>query len=189
VVSSVLHIDHDLDEEYPFEILDFTGNYSKVNLKAGDMVFYESAKCFHKRSVPLKGRYHANMFLHYRPLEWKLGREDAVGAIPPHWAEGSIEEQAQDGGGGLQKTVVTFSLPEGSDPVVMNWERHDDGQEQFVFRLAPGVSLSYHTHVGFSWVARRDDDNSVVGRWTMAAGLASGANRIVVQSGRRSAEL
>mmetsp|Transcript_11805 Transcript_11805/g.31870 ORF Transcript_11805/g.31870 Transcript_11805/m.31870 type:complete len:114 (+) Transcript_11805:286-627(+) len=90
---------------------------------------------------------------------------------------------------GLQKTVVTFSLPEGSDPVVMNWERHDDGQEQFVFRLAPGVSLSYHTHVGFSWVARRDDDNSVVGRWTMAAGLASGANRIVVQSGRRSAEL
>merc|ERR1711963_1298914 len=49
VVSSVLHIDHDLDEPFPFEIEDWRGEYAKVNLEAGDMVFYESAKCFHRR--------------------------------------------------------------------------------------------------------------------------------------------
>ena len=36
---------------------------------AGDIVYYESAKCLHARNRPLKGEgsYYVNLFTHYRP--------------------------------------------------------------------------------------------------------------------------
>jgi hypothetical protein len=38
-----------------------------VAMEAGDMVFYESARCMHGRPEPLKGAYYVNLFAHYRP--------------------------------------------------------------------------------------------------------------------------
>jgi prolyl 4-hydroxylase len=36
-------------------------------MEPGDMVFYESATCVHGRPTPLKGKYFANAFIHYKP--------------------------------------------------------------------------------------------------------------------------
>lgn len=33
---------------------------------------WQSAKCFHKRSTKMNGRYYASIFLHYRPIGWNV---------------------------------------------------------------------------------------------------------------------
>ena len=68
VISGILHIDHDLDGPYPIQIEDSTGRLRSAELAPGDLMFYESAKCFHQRSVPMSGRHYASIFLHYRPV-------------------------------------------------------------------------------------------------------------------------
>lgn len=44
--------------------------YTLIYLFAGDIVYYESAKCLHARNRPLKGEgsYYVNLFTHYRPV-------------------------------------------------------------------------------------------------------------------------
>ena len=44
--------------------------FSFICLFAGDIVYYESAKCLHARNRPLKGEgsYYVNLFTHYRPV-------------------------------------------------------------------------------------------------------------------------
>ena len=39
-------------------------------MKPGDVILYESAKCYHGRPIPLEGTEYANIFLHYKPLKW-----------------------------------------------------------------------------------------------------------------------
>ena len=35
-------------------------------MEAGDIVYYESAKCLHSRADPLQGGHYVNLFAHYR---------------------------------------------------------------------------------------------------------------------------
>jgi hypothetical protein len=60
VISGILHIDSDLDGPFPIQIEDGTGELASLNLKPGQLMFYESAKCFHQRSIPMRGRYYAS---------------------------------------------------------------------------------------------------------------------------------
>lgn len=88
VVSSILHIGSKLDAPFPIEIEDMHGETHAVSLEPGDLFFYESAKSFHKRSVPMVGDHYASIFMHYRPVGWEWTRSDAQNAIPPHWSAG-----------------------------------------------------------------------------------------------------
>jgi hypothetical protein len=75
IISSILHIDHKYDnddEGWPIEIEDYNGKTHAVDLKPGQMLHYESAKCFHGRPKVLKGKYYASIFIHYRPAEVRL---------------------------------------------------------------------------------------------------------------------
>jgi len=160
VISSVLHIDHDIDEDFPLEVQDAGGEYGKVNLKPGDMVFYESAKCFHRRSIPLKGRFHANIFLHYRPKNWlenMLTRDRIRLMVPPHW-EGRHEA-----------VTVSFTLsPEAQGEASLFWLGGDRQENVHSGDLRPGATLSFNTHSGHVWVARSKEDPSVeLGRYFM----------------------
>jgi len=60
---------------YPIQIEDGQGVLRSAELKPGDIMFYESAKCYHQRSVPMNGRHYASIFLHYRPVGWEMTRE------------------------------------------------------------------------------------------------------------------
>jgi len=83
VISSILHVDSSVTAPFPIEIEDATGAYAAVDLKPGQMMFYESAKCFHRRSVPMRGDYYGSVFLHYRPKEWTFSRYEIRLAAPP----------------------------------------------------------------------------------------------------------
>ncbi|XP_023343650.1 uncharacterized protein LOC111713088 [Eurytemora carolleeae] len=72
VVSAILNIAQDVDEDWPLQIEDHQGNKYEIILAPGDMVWYESAKLIHARIKPFKGRSYENIFVHYMPrsLNW-----------------------------------------------------------------------------------------------------------------------
>lgn len=171
VVSSVLHIEHDLDQPFPFEIEDWTGSYAKVNLEAGDMIFYESAKCFHRRSTPMKGRFHANIFLHYRPKGWPMTRkETCVNAVPPYWLEQSAGAKANEAG--REKVSVDFSLSEEAPADArarVFWVNPGSKEEVLMAELTPqqpaSVSTAQDEHIKVRRVEHDGSTGAMLDSW------------------------
>lgn len=74
VISSVIHVDHHLDEPWPFRF-DDGGMLHEIDIPAGTMVMYEGAACPHGRPAPMQGTSYTSLFLHYRPVEWNFPQE------------------------------------------------------------------------------------------------------------------
>eukprot|EP00521_Asterionellopsis_glacialis_P011113 CAMPEP_0195310056 /NCGR_PEP_ID=MMETSP0707-20130614/39054_1 /TAXON_ID=33640 /ORGANISM="Asterionellopsis glacialis, Strain CCMP134" /LENGTH=343 /DNA_ID=CAMNT_0040374365 /DNA_START=44 /DNA_END=1075 /DNA_ORIENTATION=- len=90
IISSILHIDSSDDAQpWPIIIEDFQGNTNEVILTPGDMLLYESGKCFHGRPTKFNGSWYTSVFTHYYPdsEEWKSVNHELEGhyGIPPHW--------------------------------------------------------------------------------------------------------
>lgn len=79
VSSCIINVAQDLDEPWPLEVYDRHDRAVNVTMEPGDMVLYESGSLMHGRPFPLKGRYYANIFIHFEPTGKPLpGR-----TIPP----------------------------------------------------------------------------------------------------------
>ena len=110
VSSGIVNVAQDVDEDWPLEVYDRNGHAVNITMKPGDMILYESHSLIHGRPFPLKGKYYANVFIHFEPFEgWdinaaisdasdndntktktKLG--DNNGDLPPYILPGSPEE-------------------------------------------------------------------------------------------------
>lgn len=99
VISTIVHIAHEYDNDnvtWPLEIEDHDGNLHSVEMEAGDMVYYESAKCLHGRMTEFLGKYYGSIFVHYQPVDldvWNYKVEDVINAVPPHWRDGAVEDK------------------------------------------------------------------------------------------------
>jgi hypothetical protein len=124
IISSIVHIGHEYfndNEPWPIQIDDNDGNVHSVNLQPGQMLFYESARQLHGRMSPLKGKYYASIFTHYKPKNnWRMSRDNVIGAVPPHWAEGTVEPQGSRWSG--QVLTIDSLACEGISPRVVNGE-------------------------------------------------------------------
>jgi hypothetical protein len=90
IISCILHIDHSEDSEpWPIIIEDFQGNTNEVVLESGDMLFYESSKCFHGRPHTFKGSWYSSIFVHYSPVGWEKDKvsSEVHYAVPKHWSD------------------------------------------------------------------------------------------------------
>jgi len=67
VVSSTLCVDRDVRSPWPLHVVDIDGRELGVDLEPGEIALYESARVLHGRPVPLDGRFHVGMFIHYKP--------------------------------------------------------------------------------------------------------------------------
>jgi prolyl 4-hydroxylase len=67
VSSAILHVDSDVDEPWPLEVYSHDGRAYNVTSEPGDMILYESHSIIHGRPFKLKGRYVANIFIHFEP--------------------------------------------------------------------------------------------------------------------------
>lgn len=72
VLSSTICVDHRLTKPWPLYIEDLDGQPHEVSIEPGEMVFYEGARLIHGRPYPLHGEYYANIFVHYRPVDWDV---------------------------------------------------------------------------------------------------------------------
>jgi len=116
VSSAILNVDQDVDEPWPVEVYAHDGKAYNITMEPGDMVLYESHSVLHGRPFPLKGRYYANIFIHFEPTghslrheaheaakqaaaggEYKMeagGHEaDMSDGLPPYITRGSVEEE------------------------------------------------------------------------------------------------
>mmetsp|Transcript_11 Transcript_11/g.10 ORF Transcript_11/g.10 Transcript_11/m.10 type:complete len:396 (-) Transcript_11:70-1257(-) len=91
VISFILHIDSSDDAEpWPILIEDLQGITHEVTLTSGDLLFYESSKCFHGRPRPFNGTWYSSVFVHYYPTHGykeSFNDLDKVNRIPPHWTD------------------------------------------------------------------------------------------------------
>jgi len=67
VSSAIINVDQDVDEPWPLEVIGHDGKAYNVTMEPGDMVLYESHSVLHGRPFPLKGRFYANVFIHFAP--------------------------------------------------------------------------------------------------------------------------
>ena len=63
-----VNVDQDVDEDWPLEVYGHDGKATNVSMKPGDMVLYESHSVIHGRPFPLKGKFYANIFVHFEPI-------------------------------------------------------------------------------------------------------------------------
>ncbi|GAX17188.1 hypothetical protein FisN_10Lh036 [Fistulifera solaris] len=97
VSSCIINVDQDVDEPWPLEVYDRQGNAVNVTMEPGDMVLYESGSLIHGRPFPLKGRFFANIFIHFEPTGRPLyatGDEyldELDDFLPPYLVPGSPE--------------------------------------------------------------------------------------------------
>jgi hypothetical protein len=93
VSSAIINVDQDVDEPWPLEVIGHDGKAYNVTMKPGDMVLYESHSVIHGRPYRLKGRFMANVFIHFEPIG---GLQDAIkfeeGGLPPYVVPGSKAE-------------------------------------------------------------------------------------------------
>lgn len=91
MISFILHIDSSDDAEpWPILIEDLQGTTHEVTLTSGDLLFYESSKCFHGRPRPFNGSWYSSVFVHYYPTHGYQENFDdlaKVTRIPPHWVD------------------------------------------------------------------------------------------------------
>jgi hypothetical protein len=115
IVSLILHIDSSEDAEpWPIFIEDFHGRTHEVILTPGDILFYESSKCFHGRPRRLNGTWYTSLFVHFYPRDgWdNVNHELEVHyRIPPKWASDPPKERKHD-----RLVMVTTTLKEPDCP-------------------------------------------------------------------------
>merc|ERR1712151_199412 len=87
VSSAIINVDQDVDEPWPLEVIGHDGKAYNVTMEPGDMVLYESHSVLHGRPFPLKGRFFANVFIHFAPEN----DEQSSDGRPSYVLEGSPE--------------------------------------------------------------------------------------------------
>ncbi|GAX10029.1 hypothetical protein FisN_25Lh122 [Fistulifera solaris] len=119
IISFILHIDSSDDAEpWPIFIEDFHGRTHEVILTPGDILFYESSKCFHGRPRKFNGSWYSSIFVHYYPSDgwFDLNHElEAHFAVPPRWAESPTHRTSEK----LQMVGTSMMEPNCPD----NWCR------------------------------------------------------------------
>jgi hypothetical protein len=82
VISAIINVGQDVEEDWPLFIKDNSGGSHEVVLAPGEMLWYESARLPHGRMRHLKGSFFDNLFVHFRPAgEWYEGQY-RIGARP-----------------------------------------------------------------------------------------------------------
>ena len=92
VSSAIINVDQDVDEPWPLEVIGHDGVARNVTMEPGDLVLYESHSVIHGRQFPLKGRFMANIFIHFEPIGPIGGQVQTSGELPPYLIPGSPEE-------------------------------------------------------------------------------------------------
>mmetsp|Transcript_4838 Transcript_4838/g.10401 ORF Transcript_4838/g.10401 Transcript_4838/m.10401 type:complete len:403 (-) Transcript_4838:438-1646(-) len=128
VISGIFHVDRSEDAEpWPIVIEDLHGNTNQVYLEPGDVLFYESSKCFHGRPQTFIGGYYASLFMHYRPVEFSGSaiHDEIHYAVPAHWRRHSPPKE------GLDELVVvgtSFKEPNCKNLLCSLDETHPDSR-------------------------------------------------------------
>jgi hypothetical protein len=90
ISSCIINVAQDVDEDWPLEVIGHDGLAYNVTMEPGDMVLYESHSLLHARPFPLKGRFFANVFVHFEPeVIYDNDADSSTDRLPTYILEGS----------------------------------------------------------------------------------------------------
>mmetsp|Transcript_13189 Transcript_13189/g.20052 ORF Transcript_13189/g.20052 Transcript_13189/m.20052 type:complete len:452 (+) Transcript_13189:983-2338(+) len=129
VSSAIVNVAQDVDEPWPLEVYGRDNKAHNVTMEPGDMVLYESHSLIHGRPFELKGRYYANIFIHFEPTGHSLKH------YPGHkfdYNVDALEREAKEKGHGghenKEKGLPSYIL-DGS-PEESNWRKRSPATYQ-----------------------------------------------------------
>jgi len=146
VSSAIVNVAQDVDEPWPIEVIGHDGQAHNVTMEPGDMVLYESHSILHGRPFPMKGRFFANVFIHFEPTGHTL-RHDAK---MDHGREDVHEKYSKSvknrHGGHEQENDGLPSYIKRGTPEADRWhQRHPDNQRSAKVRSDVTGSTAAHS--------------------------------------------
>jgi len=127
VSSAIINVAQDVDEPWPLEVYGHDGKAVNVTMEPGDMVLYESHSVLHGRPFPLKGRFMANIFIHFEPVGHSL-RHNAEQARGLDEAHEKYRESLSRGIGGHENEadgLPSYIVP--GSPEETHWRQTHPG--------------------------------------------------------------
>lgn len=128
VSSAIINVAQDVDEPWPIEVIGHDGKAYNVTMEPGDMVLYESHSLLHGRPFPLKGRYYANIFIHFEPTGHSLRHNAKIqGKIGPD----QYKEALAKGHGGHENQMngLPSYILDGTEEAVKWRRQHPSGSQ------------------------------------------------------------
>jgi prolyl 4-hydroxylase len=191
VSSAIINIAQDVDEPWPIEVYGHDGKATNVTMEPGDMVLYESHSVLHGRPFPLKGRFYANIFVHFEPVGHSLRHNQKLAQDERHVNE-KYREAVARGVGGHEVDQGNSDLPPyiiPGTPEETNWRRnHPSGQRSKQRSFATGTTqVHYAAQVGDLETIKKfvEKDKSIVTKtdsngWTpLHEGARAGHKEVV----------
>jgi len=139
VSSAIVNVAQDVDEPWPIEVIGHDGRAHNITMEPGDMVLYESHSVMHGRPFALKGRYFANVFIHFEPIGHTLRHDPSFQDESNHNGKNDLHEKYKEaiknGQGGHENNEQHLKLPpyilENTD-VAEEWiAEHENGEEGY----------------------------------------------------------
>ena len=99
VASAMIGVAQDVDEDWPLEIYDHDGRAHNITINPGDMLLFESHSVIHGHPFPLKGKFHAMIFIHFEPTGHPLRKNEngSYSYLRSHEDDGQDEEGEGNG--------------------------------------------------------------------------------------------
>lgn len=147
VSSAIINVAQDVDEPWPIEVYGHDGKATNVTMEPGDMVLYESHSVLHGRPFPLKGRFYANIFVHFEPVGHSL-RHNAKLENDVKDVHTKYKEAVARGVGGHEVDQAESDLPPyliPGTPEEANWRnQHPTGKRSKQRSFATGTTPVHH---------------------------------------------
>jgi hypothetical protein len=70
IISAIINVSQRVNQDWPLCIEDNAYRSHELLLQPGDMVFYEGGRLLHGRPQPLDGQDYANIFCHFKPVNY-----------------------------------------------------------------------------------------------------------------------
>lgn len=123
VSSAIVNVAQDVDEPWPVEVIGHDGNAYNITMEPGEMVLYESHSVIHGRPFPLKGKFFANVFIHFEPKGHI--NDDDVEEPRDDDAENQIGGYESDDRDGLPPYIILGSAAE------KEWREENEEEDDY----------------------------------------------------------
>lgn len=140
VSSAIINVAQDVEEPWVLELVGHDGKVTNVTMEPWDMVLYESHSVIHGRPFPLKGKYYANLFVHFEPLGHsfrhmqRAPQESAKVAFERAKAKLSQAQRDNEGEGDKENSKrPDTSAPSGALPYYVPPDKEERWRQQFEF--------------------------------------------------------
>jgi len=154
VSSAIINVASDLDEPWPLEVYGHDGKAVNVTMEPGDMVLYESHSVLHGRPFPLKGRFVANIFIHFEPTGHSLRHNAKTAEDDVHAKYKADTKKGYGGHENENNGLPPYIIP--GTPEEANWRRsHPSGSNRG--KAASFTTGSTPVHIA----AQRGDLNTI----------------------------